>query len=237
MTNEALLDEVLTEYYDAYLSKFDDAAEHRFSLRHRLKMKKIFRLYEKNVQKLYHEPAAKQHEIGKVRFSRKTVLAIVAIVLLSVIVGCAVAYFVSESFRGTVHDDNTQLFAINVGGAPTTIEYTYYLSNPPRGFKLLETDISDYDAYSNYVNNDTGEYIIIFQYVKGKYDPHFNTENKKLSKIDFDGREAVILETSNSNEDSFILVLDNGEYILEIITNCSKEIFQNIAKTLNQNYS
>ena len=44
MTNEALLDEVLTDYYDDYLSKFDDVAEHRFSLRHRLKMKKIFKI-------------------------------------------------------------------------------------------------------------------------------------------------------------------------------------------------
>lgn len=237
MTNEALLDEVLTDYYDAYLSRFDDVAEHRFSLRHRLKMRKIFKLYEKNVRKLNLMPDVQQHKISRVRFNRKTVLAIVAIVLLSVIAGCAVAYFVSESFRGTVHDDNTQLFAINVDGAPTTIEYTYYLSDPPRGFKLLETDISDYDAYSNYANNDTGEYIIIFQYVKIKYDPHFNTENKKLTKIDFNGHEAVILEMSNSSEDSFILVLDNGDYILEIITNCSKEIFQNIAKTLNRNYS
>ena len=107
MTNEALLDEVLTEYYDAYLSKFDDIAEHRFSLRHRLKMRKIFKLYEKNVRKLNLMPDVQQHKISRVRFNRKTVLAIVAIVLLSVIAGCAVAYFVSESFRGTVHDDNT----------------------------------------------------------------------------------------------------------------------------------
>ena len=147
MTNEALLDEVLTEYYDDYLSKFDDVVEHRFSLRHRIKMKKIFRIYEKNVKKLYHEPAVKQHEIGKVRLNRKTVLAIVAIVLLSVIAGCAVAYFVTENFRGTVHEDNTQLFAINIEGAPTAIEYTYELSDIPQGFQMIETKVSDCDVF------------------------------------------------------------------------------------------
>lgn len=232
MTNEALLDEVLTEYYDAYLSGFDDVAEHRFSLRHRLKMRKIFKLYEKNVQKLYHEPAAKQHEIGKVRFSRKTVLAIVAIVLLSVIAGCAVAYFVSESFRGTVHEDNTQLFAINVEGAPTTIEYTYELSDIPQGFELLESYNSNYKAYYNYINEETEEYIVIFQFVKKEYNPHLNTEKQNISKIEINGNEGVILDVGDDNGMRYIVAWDEGNYILELTSNINKNELCALSKML-----
>ncbi len=232
MTNEALLDEVLTEYYDDYLSKFDDVAEHRFSLRHRIKMKKIFRLYEKNVQKLYHEPVVKQHETGKVRFNRKTVLAIVAIVLLSVIAGCAVAYFVSQSFRGTVHDDNTQLFAINVEGAPTTIEYTYELSDIPQGFELLESYNSNYKAYYNYINEETEEYIVIFQFVKKEYNPHLNTEKQNISKIEINGNEGVILDVGDDNGRRYIVAWDEGNYILELTSNINKNELCALSKML-----
>ena len=232
MTNEALLDEVLTEYYDAYLSRFDDVAEHRFSLRHRLKMRKIFKLYEKNVQKLYHEPAAKQHEIGKVRFSRKTVLAIVAIVLLSVIAGCAVAYFVPESFRGIAHDDNTQLFAVNVEGAPDTIEYTYALSEIPQGFEMIETNVSDYDAYINYSNDSTGGYIVIYQYIKTKYSPHFNTEQATLSKFEIGEKEGVVLSTNDGNVSHYTVAWDNGDYIIEILTNYNEINAENLCRML-----
>lgn len=235
MTNEALLDEVLTDYYDDYLSKFDDVAEHRFSLRHRLKMKKIFRLYEKNVQKLLHEPAVKQHEIGKVRFNRKTVLVIVAIVLLSVIAGCAVAYFVSESFIGTVHDDNTQLFAINIEGAPTTIEYTYTLSELPQGMELLEANCYDCEAYINYYNDETGDYIVFYQYTKAEYSPHYNTEQKDLFKIDIVGHEGIIMEMNDNNGEFYIISWDNGEYIFETISNLHKSILMDLLKTLKRN--
>lgn len=234
MTNEALLDEVLTEYYVDYLSKFDDVAEHRFSLRHRIKMKKIFRLYEKNVQKLYHEPAAKQYEIGKVRFNRKTVLAIVAIVLLSVIAGCAVAYFVSESFRGTVHEDNTQLFAINVDGAPDTIEYTYALSEIPQGFELLETSVSEYEAYKSYICNGSEDYIIVRQYVKKKYSPHYNTEQKRLNNIVIDGHQGIILNTINNSGECCIITWDNEDYIIEITSNIGKDNTLDLAKMLKR---
>lgn len=234
MTNEALLDEVLTDYYDAYLSKFDDVAEHRFSLRHRLKMRKIFKLYEKNVKKLNLKPSVQHHNISKVRFNRKTVLAIVAIVLLSLIAGCAVAYFISESFRGTVHDDNTQLFAINIVGAPTTIEYMYVLSELPQGFELLETDISDYQVYSKYICKDLEEYIIIYQYVKNEYSPHYNTEQNELNNISIDGHRGVILNMNNDNVERYLIVWDNGDYIIEMASNINKDLALDLVKLLKE---
>lgn len=233
MTNETLLDEVLTDYYDSYLETFADVADHKFSLRHRLKMKKIFRLYEKNVRKLKLRFDLQQNEIGKIRFNRKTVMAIVAIVLLSLIAGCAVAYFISENFRGTVHDDNTQLFAINIEGSPTTIEYTYAFSELPQGFELLESDISDYQVYTKYICKDLEEYIVIYQYVKNKYSPHYNTEQKELNNIVIYGRQGVILNMSSDNGERYLIIWDNGDYIIEITSNIDKNLVCDLAKTLN----
>lgn len=232
MTNEALLDEVLTEYYDAYLSKFDDVAEHRFSLRHRLKMRKIFKLYEKNVKKLNFKHDVQQHKISRVRFNRKTVLAIVAIILLSLIAGCAVAYFISESFRGTVHDDNTQLFAINIEGAPDTIEYTYALSEIPQGFELLETNVYDFKVYTNYYNHETGDYIVIYQYVKNEYSPHYNTEIDSLKNIDINGHNGIILKQTDGNKSLTIIAWDNGDYIFEISSNLDANSARKLCKML-----
>lgn len=231
MMNNTLLDEVLTEYYDDYLSKYADVPEHKFSLRHRLKMKKIFRLYEKNVQKLYHEPAVKQHEIGKVRFNRKTVLVIVVIVMLSIIAGCAVVYFVSESFRGAVHDDNTQLFAINVEGAPTTIEYTYELSDLPQGFELIESHISDNLAYTNYYNKESGKTIVIKQYVKSEFFLRYNTEQNEFQSVEINGYEVISLEINNNNGKTTILTWDNGDYIIEIVSELDSKTLVHLAKT------
>ena len=231
MTNEALLDEVLTEYYDAYLSRFDDVAEHRFSLRHRLKMRKIFKLYEKNVKKLNLKPDVQQM-ISKVRLNRKTVLAIVAIVLLSLIAGCAVAYFVSESFRGTVHDDNTQLFAINVEGAPTTLEYTYVLSEIPQGFELLETSVSEYVYYVNYYNRETSEAIVIKQYVKSKFALHYNTEQNIFQSIDINGNKGVSLEITTSNGNTSVIIWDDKCYIIEVVSNIDKNKLEKLVKSL-----
>lgn len=222
MTNEALLDEVLIEYYDDYLSKFDDVAEHRFSLRHRLKMKKIFRLYEKNVQKLYHEPVVKQHETGKVRFNRKTVLAIVAIVLLSVIAGCAVAYFVSESFRGTVHDDNTQVFAIDLNNCPDKIEYKYKLSNIPQEYDILEEDITETSFYISYINRITGNTIVLQQWVKSQYSIHYNTENNDLLSISINGCNGILLNLVDTMGYYTIVAWDNGDYIIELLSHLNK---------------
>ena len=230
MTNEALLDEVLTEYYDAYLSGFDDVAEHRFSLRHRLKMRKIFKLYEKNVRKLNLKPSVQQHKISKVRFNRKTVLAIVAIVLLSLIAGCAVAYFISESFRGTVHDDNTQLFAINFNNCPETIEYIYRLSNVPAGYNIMEEDKTDTSFYISYLNTSSGETIVLQQWVKSQFAVHYNTENNNLLPISINGCNGILLDLSDNMGAYTVVAWDNGDYIIELSAYMDKNDALNLAK-------
>ena len=49
---ENLLDEVLTEYYLKELSIYLTVPEHKFSLKHRIAMKKIFKRYERNTRQL-----------------------------------------------------------------------------------------------------------------------------------------------------------------------------------------
>lgn len=50
--NETVLKELLEESLRREYEKYDNAPEHKFSLRHRLAMKRIFARYEKNVREL-----------------------------------------------------------------------------------------------------------------------------------------------------------------------------------------
>lgn len=103
--NEFSLKDIFGEAYDIEFSQYDKPPKHRFSLKHRKNMKRIFAL----------ENAGPQFS-GKARLNRRTACVLAAVIFLAVVSITAVAGVVS--FIEKRNNDNTELFATDFGGLP-----------------------------------------------------------------------------------------------------------------------
>lgn len=229
---DCLLDEVLTEYYEDEFSKCSDAAEYKFSLKHRLAMKKIFKIYERNTEYLRPKPSLKPMSTRKVRLTPRSALILVLIIFLGVLVGCTAAYFVSQGFSGYVHSDNTEIFPIDTGNCPTVIEEKYYLSELPEGFEIADADSTPYYEYVYYENKSTGQMISFHQEVKPDYDPvHLNTENHKAEEVNINGHNGLCIDFTKGERIHSSVIWDNGDYILDLSADLPKNKLLDLAKS------
>ena len=119
--NEDIFKEILARAVDCEFAEFDNAPEHRFRVKHRFAMKRIFARYERNVRKLHSNETAKVKRAEKYkpryRLSRQLFLVIIIIFLASFLVGWVIIY-VAGNFSGTVYRDNTHLTITNIEGSP-----------------------------------------------------------------------------------------------------------------------
>ena len=207
-----------------------DMPEHKFSLRHRLRMRKFFRNYEKRKTGQSVSDAYKiSEEKSKLRLSKKTIITIAVIVLLSLLAGCAAAYFISEAFRGSVHSDNTQIFAVNTDNCPETIEELFSFSELPDRYELVEENILYYMVSRSYIDRETGNTFVFKQLVKTAFTPHLNTEYGELSEITVNDCPGIWLDLGEENN---VIAWDTGDYILEISAKMSKDTVFDLAGLL-----
>ncbi len=207
--NENIFRELLGEMTESEFAEYDNSPEWKFSLKHRLAMKCILARYERNVQKLKEKtiertaPTERQHT--HLNFKQRLTIALI-IVFLMALTGCVVASFISINFHGTVYEDNTHLFPVNVENAPLTIEYKYTLNSVPNGFELIETVPSPTNVYTKYKNNLTNHSIALSQWVKSHYTPHIDNLDKGTYRVksvftltDKDGKSENITIYSNKD--------------------------------------
>lgn len=230
--DNSLLDEVLLEYYISYATGFSDSHEPVFSKQHIKKMQKIFKLYEKNTKKLHYSNIYDEYMKPKFKLNRKTILAVVSIILISILAGCTIAYFVSNGFRGEVHKEYTKLYSTITQNGKEQIEYKYCLSEIPKGFELVEFDYSNVDVYTSYLNSQTGQMIVLQQYVKSIYDQNIDTEFCSLNEVVINNHNGLILEFIDNNFQTSILIWDNDDYIIEFTTNFDKDSTVDLAEML-----
>ncbi len=126
--NESILKSILEEYVARELSRYENVPEHKFSLKHRFAMKKIFKLCEKNTQSLRSEKYGMEIAPKPIRLTLRTAMILVAMIFLAAIAGCTAAYFLSQDFSGDVHKEYTDIFPLNTENCPDTIQEKYYLS-------------------------------------------------------------------------------------------------------------
>lgn len=225
--SESVLKSILEESAQLEWAKYGSAPEHTFSRKHCRSMKRIFKLYE-NKRPSYVNSNPSQ----RIRITRKAALVLALIVFLAAIAGCAAAYFWSQSFRGTVHHDNTELFAINTDNCPSTIEEKYYLSDLSQDFKVLDTDSTSFDEYISYQNSLTGQTITFSQYVKTEdYSFHLNTEDHYLEEVYINGCYGLFIDFSSGGVVCSEVMWDNGDYILELWGNMTKNELIDLAKS------
>ncbi len=233
MMNESLLREILSESYKHEYAEFDNTPEHKFSLKHRIAMKHILSRYERNVRKLQKREEASLMPIIGLKpgrsFKQRLILATIIIILMTFLVGWVVV-FISQNFSGTVHLDNTHLSAKNIDNCPQTIEYKYALASVPEGFEMIETNTSRTNAYTLYLNPTTKQEITLWQWVKESYKPHFNTENNQLEEVDINSSTGLCIDFSDVMHSHSLIVWDNGDYIIEIVADLTKESTINLSK-------
>lgn len=229
--NERILDDVLTEYYERDFSEFSNAPEHKFSLKHRLAMRKIFRMYAQSRQnkRCEIENVAAPAVCGKSRKSLKTKIIIAIAVII-----CAVLFVgswmpnrcYSDSFCEIKYHEKSLFRAINYGESPQTIEERYVLSEIPSGFELTDYYETDDQTCARYRNPDTGRFFCFRQYTKKGYSVYlYPPSNGNMEYIKINGRDGIFNYSKPSERHDFtILIWDCGDYILKLNGNVPKEL-------------
>lgn len=223
--NESAFKEILGEAIKSGLAEFDNAPEHKFSLKHRLAMKYIFAKFARNVSRLKSGEVDKDDSIieykSRVSLRQRLIVVLLIFILLSFLVGWVVV-FVSDKFSGTVYSDNTQLTAVDVEDCPNEIEIKYIFASVPSGFDLIKTSSSPTTFYILYENSSTGQTITLRQWVKAKFKPRYNTERHNFEEVIVNGKAGLYIDFSYGSNYQTLLVWDNTDYILEVVADLTK---------------
>lgn len=229
--NESDFKNILAEICEEEIAELNKFPPFKPSLRHRLAMKRIFALYEKKTHiTASNPPIIPTSQSKHLHLSKRLIILFAVIICAVLLTGFMLVYF-SKNFHGTVYNDNTQLFVKNTENCPITIEYEYYLSNLPDGFEMVEHDLLSFYVYTLYENTSSGQVITFSQYTKEKFTPHYNTEHDNFEEIDINDHHGIFIDFSDNEHFGSIVVWDNGDYILEIVGDLSKNILADLAKS------
>lgn len=226
MSNSYTIEELINGYYDQEFSRVSVEPIPKFFIKHRIKMKRAFNLYQKKAK-----PLSMVSSNEKIRMSlrKRVIIAVMVIVFMAIATGCIVVY-ITNSFRGTVYRDNTHLFAIDLNDCPDIIEKEYSLSVVPEGYKLCEV-VSDRSSVSTLFKNSNGDELSFMQTVKAKFNSHINTENNPIKEENINGCEAIYVEFDTDEVISSTVIWNNNKYILMLDGVFTKDELINLAKS------
>lgn len=156
---ECSFDQIINDWAKSEWEELADTLEFITSKKHDRAMKRIFKRYERDVKKL-----RRPSYVG-VRSVRRRIAIVVLAIIFDVLSGCTAAYFISQSFQGKVHKDNTELRPINIDNCPMVIEEKYYLSELPEGFEIFKNDSDPFCEYVCYINEQTEQSFTFEQWV------------------------------------------------------------------------
>lgn len=228
--NENDLQDILAEICDEEKSELNKYLPFKPSLRHRIAMKRIFASFEENTRKSANVPEPDLTLANpRLRLGKRILIIMAAIICAALLTGF-MTVFISEKIHGTVYSDHTQLFAVDTKNCPTTIECEYYLPELPEGFEMTEYIPATEVVFKVYENN-ISQRIVLTQYAKNAFSSLFDNERHNFEEIEINGRYGVWVAPKYSEEIESTVVWDNGDYILQIDSNLSKDIILNLAKS------
>lgn len=224
--SESIFASIIDEMAERNLARYSNIPPFKTSKKHDRAMQRIFKRYERNTRKL-----RPRSEI-RIRTIRRRISVALMVIILAVVTGFTAAYFISRSFRGEIYSDNTQLFPIYTENCPTVIEEKYYLPELPKGFEFLSSSETSYYESIIYENEQTNQTIMFEQWTKPSFDStRLNTEKGKLEEVEINGRSGVFLEVRVDADEATCIIWDNGDYILKLLGNLSKDSIMNLAKS------
>lgn len=217
MSNE-LFKNILQEMCDEEFAEYETSEEHKFSLRHRRKMKKLFREYDKKY-------ASDVSEKKTTRSRRRIAAVVIAATIF--IVSCVTVGALTIGFRHIQKSDHTEIFNIDYENAPLTIEYLYYISDLPEEYKLIDSDVDIDISAGFFYETEDGRIFKFDQVVKSVYKSYINTEKYKMEEIIVGDKNGVFIAFENES----LLVWDNGDYVLKIYGDFTKDEMIDLAKS------
>lgn len=219
MSGEYTLDMILDEVCRLDFEEFNSPLRHRFSLRNRIRINKLFSQYTNNIC---------QNAVSPKKINRRFVIAAVIIIMLSLITAGTTA-LITNSFRGTLYNDNTYLFAVDIQNSPNIIEKEYRLSIIPEGYDIYNVTKTDTIVFIEYYKRETNERLFFKQEVKSMYSSHVNTEDHDIKETVVNGCNAIYIEYITNTETSTTLIWNNEKYILSLEGNFTKDELLNLA--------
>lgn len=123
-----------------------------------------------------------------------------------------------DNFIYEKHEDNTELFALNVEGAPTVIEEVYDIAVVPDGYYVTGGGLTRTLNIIIYSDSNSDNTILFRQSTKANFNIHYNTEGHDFEKITVNGLSALYIDYSVDGFVAGSVIWDNGDYIFEV--NC-----------------
>lgn len=204
--SEGKFNEILEKICLEDYSFTGEAPIHHFSARHRRRMKRILDM-----------PYSALQTSRRIRLNRRTVLVLIAAVFLAAILTGAAIVFFSGGFAWKKHSDSTQLFAYDMDSAPSVIEDIYCPTWLPEGYTEVDrVEESEIVEIVYQYKGDTDNTITFCQYVKDKFDQHFNTESYPLESVSVGTYEGLLFDMSMDDNYISQIIWDNGSYIMSI---------------------
>ena len=210
MTESYTFEELISGYFDNEFANIEEVAP-RFSIKHKIAMRKIFRIFADNAYNKSSTNQAVYVPSKPISIRKRLIIAAIIIVGMAVLTGFVIM-FISNGFKGKVYHDNTHLVAVNTEDCPTNIEKEYELSVLPKGYTLSKSTNGSFYCKKVYRNKDNQDLTFI-QYVKSKFNLHINTEGYEPVETVINGHNAIYIDFDNQE---VILVWDSNDYILEI---------------------
>lgn len=204
--DEYTLGNVIDEVLRRDFMPFERPREHKFSLRHRRRMKKLFSAdadtgFEKTTARI---PV------------RKRLLTVLVLVLLMAIAGLSAAASFGGSFFGAFGfmknaTGTTAVVSLDQSNKHDFISDIYKLGAPPKGYIYSEYCGST-DRTFTYYRNGTGDILLMCQFVKEEFCNEYNSNFSELTETSVCGMSGYY----STVEEYTDLVWDNGEYIFEL---------------------
>lgn len=193
--------DILEKAHKIEFAEYDNPPRHSFSLRHRIKMRKIL-----------------SADSGRIAIKAKPRLVFVMLVILFLaVITAAVLIIRMNGFFGRVYSDNTQMFAFDTEGCPQSIEEIYQIESLPDGFEFSrQTGVNgDTVVITTYKSSKNDGILVLSQLAKPSFAKNYDNENYEFVSALINGQNGFVLIPNNSNAYS-MAIWDNGDYIFEI---------------------
>ena len=228
MSKSYTIGDLIALYYENEFSMIEDIPLPNFTAGHNRKMKKAFDIFDKN------KPKAENHismpRINKhISIRKRLLMAAVVIICLALVTGCVIA-FISNSFCGTVYNDNTYVFAFDTSGCPASIEKEYELSVVPEGYELNDVIKSSSNILSVY-KNSSNQNLYFTQSLKKEFNLHINTEGFVIEELVIDDCDGICVEYERETGNNSLIIWNSSEYIMQLYGNFTKQELIDLANS------
>lgn len=205
MNNNQLIALALQNDFDAELAMYDGMPEHRFSLRFRRRMRKLL------------GGGVSEWETKRVPLRKAVTFAIITVILLAFLTGATLLiYKMWDKFQ--LHDvgEHSFLVALDIEGAPTTLEDKYRLGIDLSGYSENILLDNEYEYLVEYHEVNGNRVLGFSQAIKDHYQGEscwLNTEKAMAmpTEIIVNGCKGLTFQTYHGIN---VLIWDCGDYVI-----------------------